>query len=325
MSDNRSRAIAAFQKADTNRKGSLTSIQFYEATKTLNLGYSFAEAFEVYKNFDKNHDFEVDQNEFIGFLESCNYAKKMVDLTNATNVKIHPGYQSHFQAENVPEMLKRSGHLVTSSGGIMGGNSSTFQSSTSFTYPQTSFTQPQTTTSTYIQPQTSTSTYIQSQPTSSYTQQTYVQSQPTTTYTQQTYVQPQTTTTYVQPPVQSTYIQSVPAQPTYVQFSQPAQPSFAQFQAPNQTSYVQAPANPYLSAPAGATGAIAKYDQAKKGWLNREELRTACKDLGVRCNTEEELDTIFSEIDDNRTGRINPREFQEFYDYVNSDEFITKQ
>jgi Ca2+-binding EF-hand superfamily protein len=51
------------------------------------------------------------------------------------------------------------------------------------------------------------------------------------------------------------------------------------------------------------------FDRDNKGYLNREELRTACEDFGVKCDTEEELDGIFQEIDLNGTGRINPLEF----------------
>jgi Ca2+-binding EF-hand superfamily protein len=61
---------------------------------------------------------------------------------------------------------------------------------------------------------------------------------------------------------------------------------------------------------------MAKYDTEGKGWITKEQLRTACKDLAVKCDTQEDLDNIWNEIDNNGSGKVNGIEFGEFFDYV---------
>jgi Ca2+-binding EF-hand superfamily protein len=70
---------------------------------------------------------------------------------------------------------------------------------------------------------------------------------------------------------------------------------------------------------------MTKYDTEGKGWITKEQLRVACKDLAVKCDTNAELDAIWNEIDTNRTGRINSIEFGEFYDYVKGFRDIVRQ
>lgn len=117
--------------------------------------------------------------------------------------------------------------------------------------------------------------------------------------------------------------------------------------APLTTTYTNAPVTTYTTGPistgyttgpvttyaAGVTGLatvnseMAKYDVEGKGYITREQLRVACKDLAVKCDTEEELDNIWNEIDNNGSGKINGIEFGEFYDYVRGfrDEVIQYQ
>ena len=117
--------------------------------------------------------------------------------------------------------------------------------------------------------------------------------------------------------------------------------------APLTTTYTNAPVTTYTTGPistgyttgpvttyaAGVTGLatvnseMAKYDVEGKGYITREQLRVACKDLAVKCDTEEELDNIWNEIDNNGSGKITGIEFGEFYDYVRGfrDEVIQYQ
>jgi Ca2+-binding EF-hand superfamily protein len=61
---------------------------------------------------------------------------------------------------------------------------------------------------------------------------------------------------------------------------------------------------------------MAKYDTEGKGYITKEQLRNACQDLAVKCDTDQDLDNIWSEIDTNGSGKISGIEFGEFYDYV---------
>jgi Ca2+-binding EF-hand superfamily protein len=61
---------------------------------------------------------------------------------------------------------------------------------------------------------------------------------------------------------------------------------------------------------------MSKYDVEGKGYITKEQLRTACQDLAVKCDTDQDLDNIWNEIDNNGSGKINGIEFGEFYDYV---------
>jgi len=195
-------AQQAFNQADTQRKGSLTSSEFYKAIQILNLGYSFAEVFELYKGIDKNHDFEVDLKEFIHFMDVKGFRGVKVDLSNADNIKIAPGYRSSFRAEKVLDMLSQS-------------NLSTSQ------------------------------------------------------------------------------VMSTPVQQTTVVQNQP-------------------------------TG-IAQFDTERKGWLNRENLRAACRALRIRCNSEEHLDSMFEEINASRSGRISQEEFADLLKFLQTPEFRNKR
>ena len=68
-------------------------------------------------------------------------------------------------------------------------------------------------------------------------------------------------------------------------------------------------------------GALYRYDADFKGYLNRENIRSACHDLGVEIATEAQLDNVFNEIDTDRDGKVTAKEFQEFYNYCTSDYF----
>jgi Ca2+-binding EF-hand superfamily protein len=61
---------------------------------------------------------------------------------------------------------------------------------------------------------------------------------------------------------------------------------------------------------------MAKYDTEGKGYITKEQLRVACQDLAVKCNTDQELNDIWNEIDTNGSGKVSGIEFGEFYDYV---------
>jgi len=70
---------------------------------------------------------------------------------------------------------------------------------------------------------------------------------------------------------------------------------------------------------------MSKYDTEGKGWITKDQLRNACKDLAVKCDSDAELTSIWNEIDTNRTGRVNSIEFGEFYDYVRGFRDIVRQ
>jgi Ca2+-binding EF-hand superfamily protein len=63
-------------------------------------------------------------------------------------------------------------------------------------------------------------------------------------------------------------------------------------------------------------GEMENYDTGRKGFLDREEFRRACRDLAVKVDTDEEFEKLFNEVDDNKDGKISPGEFGPFYDYV---------
>lgn len=119
--------------------------------------------------------------------------------------------------------------------------------------------------------------------------------------TTQTYTTTQPTTTT------QTYVSSQPTTQTYTTST-------------TQGRVVRAPTTTtYTTGTTGLTTVnceMAKYDVEGKGYINREQLRTACKDLAVKCDTEQELDNLWNEIDSNGSGKINGIEFGEFYDYV---------
>lgn len=97
--------------------------------------------------------------------------------------------------------------------------------------------------------------------------------------------------------------------------------------APLGASYVNAPIRNYVGAVATVNSEMAKYDVENKGYITKQQLRVACKDLAVKCDTEEDLNSIWNEIDANGSGKINGIEFGEFYDYVRNfrDEVIQYQ
>ena len=70
---------------------------------------------------------------------------------------------------------------------------------------------------------------------------------------------------------------------------------------------------------------MTKYDTEGKGWITKDQLRNACRDLAVKCDSDSELNNIWNEIDSNGTGRINSIEFGEFYDYVRGFRDIVRQ
>lgn len=127
---------------------------------------------------------------------------------------------------------------------------------------------------------------------------------------------PTTTTTTLGAPLTTTYTNS-PVTTTYTN-------------TPVTTTYTNAPLTSYTTGLAGlatVNSEMAKYDVENKGYITKEQLRVACKDLAVKCDSEEELNNIWNEIDSNGSGKINGIEFGEFYDYVRGfrDEVIQYQ
>ena len=124
-------------------------------------------------------------------------------------------------------------------------------------------------------------------------------------------------TTYVTgAPVSNTYTTSHPVNNTYT--SSINQGTVVRT-IPATTGYTTAPTTTYVTGGTGyatVNGEMSKYDIEGKGYITKEQLRVACKDLAVKCDTEEELDSIWREIDNNNSGKINGIEFGEFYDYV---------
>jgi len=346
-------AIAAFSTADTNNVNLLTSVQFYSALRSLNLGYSFAETFELYKGIDKNNDFGVSQTEFQTFMTTKGFANQAVDLTNAVNVKRLPGQTTGHFAESKVVAYSNNGRIshytpttgytstrpdanvYTSSTYVNPSTTNYTPISTSvvttpqpvlvnttsnqvnFYNPATSTIQTQSQILNYQQVNTTPNTHVWNQP--------LVNNTPVITQVQQS---PVVVRQQVAAPVRQVVVQNVqPVQHSYVQqVQQPVQHSYVQqVAAPvRQVQYVQQAQPVRQVQQPVAVSALAQFDNGNKGYLNRGELRTACQSLGVRCETEEELESIFSEIDENKTGRINAREFQEFYNYVKGNDFASK-
>lgn len=127
---------------------------------------------------------------------------------------------------------------------------------------------------------------------------------------------PVTTTTTLGAPVTTTYT-NAPVTTTYTN-------------APSTATYTNAPYTTYTTGVTGiatVNSEMAKYDVENKGYITKEQLKVACKDLAVKCDTDEELENIWNEIDNNGSGKINGIEFGEFYDYVRGfrDEVIQYQ
>jgi Ca2+-binding EF-hand superfamily protein len=135
---------------------------------------------------------------------------------------------------------------------------------------------------------------------------------------------PVTTTTTLGAPVTTTYTNA----PVTSYTTAPHTTTYTT--APHSTGYTTGPVTTYATGVTGlatVNSEMAKYDVEGKGYITREQLRVACKDLAVKCDTEDELDNIWNEIDNNGSGKINGIEFGEFYDYVRGfrDEVIQYQ
>jgi Ca2+-binding EF-hand superfamily protein len=145
------------------------------------------------------------------------------------------------------------------------------------------------------------------------------------------------TTTHNYPGTVTTTNNVITTEPRVVRAA-PVTTTYSHTHAPTTTTYTHAPATTtythvpatttYTHAPAtttyttGTTGfatvncEMAKYDVENKGYITKEQLKIACKDLAVKCDSDQELNAIWNEIDNNGSGKINGIEFGEFYDYV---------
>ena len=392
--------------------GVLTSSQFYKAIKDLNLQYSFAECFEIYKRYDVNNSFTIEFSEFEKCLNEIGGGSSHVDLTQSINTKHLPGYEQKYlsNSQKVNIMLSSNNFPKTygkpnnySQSNIISTNpniaysqtvnqpttnyqpTSSYQTTNTTNYPTSTY-QPATTiqqrstnqqVSTYQQGSTyqpSTNFTTQNTTTTTYSNggqkpviryqagvnvtnngstamTSYNQPKPITTTSN--YTQPITTTsTYTQQnsyPVTTTSneVTQLKAQPvgnTEVNSNNYANTDNVQHTTTTTTTNYQQPITDYVTSTNTVTnhtytentvnnaadtvgGALpseqflGRFDNGNKGYLTKEELRDACNELGVKCETEQELTSIFEEIDIRNTGNINKEDFDEFYQYVTSEEF----
>lgn len=335
------RAEQAFRQSDEGGKGYLHSKEFFYACQALGFNYTFVEVFEMYKRYDDDNNLGMDLDEFKGF-----YAEKLrdpdshVDPTKVTNVYRNDGRN---QGNFIPQSTLQPGVYQQSKTTISQTHGAPIVHKTSG--GQTTYTtiqgQPTTTTYTTSGGQTVTQTTTQGQTITTQGQKQTVttQGQPvqtqqqTTTYTtggQQVVYQTQPTTTtvggqqvvYQTQPGQQVVYQSGPVRTvggTYV--SNAPGTIVTQGGVRTYTTGGQVIRHGGVVHQPGVVvhnigNEMARYDTEGKGWITREQLRVACRDLAVKCDTDEELDEIWNEIDLNGTGRISSYEFGEFYDYV---------
>lgn len=296
-------ATKAFQLADDDNTGNLTSLQFYNATKNLNLGYSFAEAFEIYKQFDKDGDFFVDLEEFHKFLGSTGLTYSRVDLSHAVNHKVATGKRASWRPNSVRDTLTSSNMVSTQAAPVRTSHTTLTEAPVVRTSHTTYTEAPVVRTSHTIQaPARVSHTYSQAHvPVQHISQTTY--SNGPAIFTSNIQQAPVTTThvRHAPAPVQTTYLAPAKVQTRNPRGSQP--------RSYNYESY----------------GALARYDGGYKGYMVRNELRSACHDLGVSCSTELQLTNLFNEINESGTGKITAQEFQPFYEYVQTSHFKSQE
>ena len=305
------KAEQAFAQSDEGGKGYLHSKEFFYACQALGFNYSFVECFEMYKIYDDNNSLRMNIEEFKRF-----YAAKLKDpashvdpnrvtnvYTNTNRTVTNVGYIPN----NVqPGVYKESTTTVTQSGPI----------------GQTVVTNGGQTTTTY-----QTGTVVQGG-------QTYV-----TTTNQPTYVtsgqqvlttggQQIVTTTGGKQVLTTTGGQLLTSGGQIVTAADGTRRVIGGNIVTTGSHIVGQRLGTYTTGGSHlvVTGnEMSRYDTENKGWITKEQLRVACKDLAVKCDTDEELDAIWNEIDLNKTGRVNSYEFGEFYDYVKGFRDLVRQ
>jgi len=287
------KAEQAFAQTDEGSKGYLHSKEFFYACQALGFNYSFVECFEMYKIYDDNNSLRMNIEEFKRFYEA-----KLKDP------------QSHVDPNRVTNVYTNRNTTTTPVGYIPNSTIPGVYKQETTTISQTAPLGQQVVTTTGGQTVVTT-TGGQTTTTGTYQGavvgggQTFVTSTQPGTYVRQgqQYI---TTTDGTTRLIGGQVVNTVPT--TYVG------------QRIGGTTYTTAGSTLLVNG-----NEMARYDTENKGWITKEQLRVACKDLAVKCDTDEELDAIWNEIDLNKTGRVNSYEFGEFYDYVKGFRDLVRQ